>query len=293
MPSVYPDFYPEFHCLASRCTHSCCKGWQIDVDNSSADYYLTLPGTLGDALRLNLKKDDEGWHFRLDQEERCPFLQKSGLCRIICELGEESLCDICALHPRFYGSLGEWEFCGLGLSCEAVVMLLTQSEAPLKYRIENEMLDISNLLRRIGIPLSTDFLHFIPYPDYEHYQKILNALSLTEPIDNAWTIEVEYLRTNLDTVVCRLNEMPRPHSFPLYDKIFSYILYRQLERLNLYPIDVLQAFARSSTEFVLLQSIMDGDVSEHLRRWSEQIEYSTENVDRLLTSPEYSSSSIM
>ena len=111
------------------------------MDNSSADYYLTLPGTLGDALRLNLKKDDEGWHFRLDQEERCPFLQKSGLCRIICELGEESLCDICALHPRFYGSLGEWEFCGLGLSCEAVVMLLTQSEATLKYRIENEMLE--------------------------------------------------------------------------------------------------------------------------------------------------------
>jgi lysine-N-methylase len=44
----------------------------------------------------------------------------------------------------------------------------------------------------------------------------------------------------------------------------------------------LAVFARLSTEFIYMQDALYGADPEHLRRWSEQIEYSTENVDRLL-----------
>ena len=44
----------------------------------------------------------------------------------------------------------------------------------------------------------------------------------------------------------------------------------------------LAVFARLSTEFVFMQDALFGFDPEHLRRWSEQIEYSTENVERLL-----------
>ena len=60
MPSVYPDFYPRFRCRAERCRHSCCRGWEIDVDEASAAYYRALPGELGDALRAALTEDEEG-----------------------------------------------------------------------------------------------------------------------------------------------------------------------------------------------------------------------------------------
>ena len=30
MQYVYPDYYPKFHCLAQRCRHSCCIGWEIE-----------------------------------------------------------------------------------------------------------------------------------------------------------------------------------------------------------------------------------------------------------------------
>ena len=105
MSTWYPSFYPAFRCRADRCRHSCCRGWEIDVDEQSAALYRKLPGELGDELRRTLFADEEGWHFRLDGEERCPFLEADGLCRLIRRLGEEALCDICALHPRFFEEL--------------------------------------------------------------------------------------------------------------------------------------------------------------------------------------------
>ena len=39
---------------------------------------------------------------------------------------------------------------------------------------------------------------------------------------------------------------------------------------------------RDSAAFVAAQDALFGRDAEHLRRWSEQIEYSTENVDILL-----------
>ena len=37
MIRVVPDFYPEFACIASRCGHSCCVGWEVDVDEDSLE----------------------------------------------------------------------------------------------------------------------------------------------------------------------------------------------------------------------------------------------------------------
>ena len=65
--------------------------------------------------------------------------------------------------------------------------------------------------------------------------------------------------------------------------MLRYILYRQLERLETESIETLTAYARDSTAFVAAQDALFGLSDEHLRRWSEQIEYSTENVEILLT----------
>ena len=64
--------------------------------------------------------------------------------------------------------------------------------------------------------------------------------------------------------------------------ILGYILYRQLDRLEEYSLDALLDYARRCTEFIFLQTALDGQGPAHLRRWSEPIEYSTENVEILL-----------
>ena len=115
-----PEFYDSFHCIADKCTDTCCIGWEIDIDDASAKRYSSIEGDFGDTLRQNI----ENGHFKLRPGDRCPFLRQDGLCNMICHLGEESLCDICREHPRFVEVYGDIMEKGLGLCCEEAARLL-------------------------------------------------------------------------------------------------------------------------------------------------------------------------
>ena len=123
-----PRYYADFKCIADKCTHSCCVGWEIDVDEQTLGRYEQLSGEIGETICKSIEKEGESAHFRLGEEDRCPHLKENGLCRIICALGEEYLCEICREHPRFYNLVdGEWEV-GLGASCEEAARLILSAE---------------------------------------------------------------------------------------------------------------------------------------------------------------------
>ena len=127
---VYPNYYDKFSCINSRCHHNCCIGWEIDIDEETYSYYNSLNGKLGKKLKENICLSDEGnLCFKLLDNERCPFLDRNNLCEIIKELGEDSLCQICADHPRFVNCIDDREEIGLGMCCEAAAsLILTQKE---------------------------------------------------------------------------------------------------------------------------------------------------------------------
>ena len=83
MKLVAPDYYKEFVCIADRCNHSCCIGWEIDIDEESLERFETLEGDYGPVLRSRIDYEGEVPHFRLGEGERCPFLQENGLCEMI------------------------------------------------------------------------------------------------------------------------------------------------------------------------------------------------------------------
>ena len=277
--TLYPDFYPAFQCRAGTCRHSCCKGWEIDVDDESCRYYDTVPGPLGERLAAAIVRDAEGAHFALTADERCPFLQRDGLCELICQLGEDALCDICALHPRFYLDYGEHTLCGLGLSCEVACALLLAERGPLRFLAE-ESGDACTLPQLLGLPAQA--LHFCPQPEAPRYQAVLDAFAATEPIDDAWTAQLQALRQQLPAVIAAAQDYAQRYDAGLFDRILAYILYRQLDSLEERGLRALLDYAALCAEFVFLTAAWTGDLAEALRRWSEQIEYSTENVAILL-----------
>ena len=117
MISLYPTFYHTFQCKANQCHHTCCQKWTLDVDEETAKLYQTLPTPLGEDLRKFMTVDDEGYYFMFsDKQPTCPLLREDGLCHIVLELGEDSLCDTCHMHPRFYKYIEDLELCGVGLS---------------------------------------------------------------------------------------------------------------------------------------------------------------------------------
>lgn len=129
-----PDYYPEFHCISSQCRHSCCVGWEIDLDKDTLAKYAGVSGSLGRELERNIAHEADGTaHFILQgREERCPFLREDGLCRLILELGEDSLSQICTDHPRFRNFFSGRVEMGLGLCCEEAARLVVSRQEPFR-----------------------------------------------------------------------------------------------------------------------------------------------------------------
>lgn len=127
MELYFPNYFPAFHCLAERCPHSCCTGWEVLVDEDSAAWYRALPGELGDRLRRALRRDGEEWCFPLSGG-RCPFLEESGLCELHRRLGEAHTSLICRTHPRFIDDYGPRREISLGASCPEVARLVLAAD---------------------------------------------------------------------------------------------------------------------------------------------------------------------
>lgn len=152
-----PSFLDQFKCIGSACTDTCCAGWEIEVDETTAQGYLAEKGAFGDRLRCEIGSEPGEYFFKL-KNNRCPFLNKENLCDIFINLGEDRLCDICREHPRFYNWFGDYTEVGLGLCCEEAERLLFSNSKPLTfveevtqdeeqdYSDEDEYTDASDLL---------------------------------------------------------------------------------------------------------------------------------------------------
>ncbi len=125
-----PAYFDAFRCIASRCPDSCCKEWDVAVDEASTAAYRALPGALGDRLREVLYDEDDSAYMTI-VDGRCPMWRADGLCRIQAELGESALCHTCREFPRLRHDYGDFVELGLELSCpEAAKFLLTAPGAP-------------------------------------------------------------------------------------------------------------------------------------------------------------------
>ena len=129
MKLIAPEYYTKFHCIADKCRHSCCVGWEIAIDPDKLVYYRSIEGEFGARLQKGIAEADDAAQFILDDEERCPFLNRTGLCDMITALGEDALCQICRDHPRFRNFYADRTEIGLGLCCEAAgELILSQQE---------------------------------------------------------------------------------------------------------------------------------------------------------------------
>ena len=127
-----PFYMTKFRCIGGDCPDTCCRDWEVVLDEESAAFYRTVPGELGDLLRASMTELDGEPCFYL-KDGLCPLLNAQGLCRIQLELGEERLSRSCDLHPRFaeeYGSLREWV---VSMACPEAARLLLSDPAPVAF----------------------------------------------------------------------------------------------------------------------------------------------------------------
>lgn len=284
MISLSPLFYEKFHCKAGDCAHSCCVSeWDIDVDEETADKYLSTPGPLGEELRSHLFHEN-GVYSLATQSHRCPFFDSDGLCRLVKEKGEDFLGDICHNHPRFYVYVGDLELCGVGLSCEKSVELLLSSSAPLLFTVEgkDDLWTLADILTHLNEPSDTFPFLFAPTYKENDYARLFSLMKNTDPIDATWTTALSSIEKALPHAATGISSLSATLPKDALSLVYQYILYRALGCADEYGIPTVMEFAKAAVHFILLATLALGDFPEQVRRWSEQIEYDTDNPYFLL-----------
>lgn len=286
---VEPDFFSTFHCLAGKCRHSCCLGWEIDIDEDTAQLYAGLPGPVGEELRQEMCLKPEP-HFRLTKAGRCPFLNRQNLCRLILAFGEDVLCDICREHPRFYNEFPERQEAGLGLCCEEAARLLLSGDEPLTlvYTVEGEgeaeepalialRRELLESLGDMGLPMEERMRRCCRLMDMEPVSFALaqwrDFYRGLERMDEAWTAALDGMETA---------GFPLPGDMA-HTRLVQYLIYRHFAAAqNREQAALVLQFCFLSLTLIWAMERSGGALGELVRLYSSEIEYSDENIGRIL-----------
>ena len=315
MKTVVPDYYSGFACLMGECTHSCCRGWEIDVDEEALKRFGAVSGEFGEKLRRSIAVDDEGARYILDEEERCPFLQPDGLCEMMLKLGPDSVCDICADHPRFRSFFSDRTELGLGLSCEAVgalilgrkekfdtLVLEDDGEAEETDEFETEVTEYRGGL----IAMALDRLK----PVTERVKEIESAAGVEEADIKAlaeYMLSLECIEPEWREKLAELGEKtPAPadgaagaddnceeHGEPdkyglSFEQLLVYLLYRHLPAALEEEYSPQEITAFCTAMWRLVRALFENTdksmnaLVQLCRQWSAEIEYSDENPQLII-----------
>ena len=296
MKIIAPAYFNRFACIAARCRHSCCVGWEVDIDEESLVRYSEMSHPYAEKIRASI--EGETPHFKLLEGERCPHLDASGLCKIITECGDTALCQICRDHPRyrnFYDGVVE---IGLGLSCEEAVRnalsadtgfiasdsedmtdatyfseypaeLFSEEERPLA----NEKKRLVALAKNHSLTIENRIDALLPKrPGFKEIKELYLSMEI---LDTEWKSRLNLI--SAENFGCNLDK-----NADLIEQMLCAFIYRHVSCESFYLPRTVAAFAALSALVVSALSRENDDFADTLRAYSAEIEYSTENTERVL-----------
>lgn len=260
-----PTYYKDFKCIADKCRHNCCIGWEIDIDEATLRRYRNDDGIMNKVSLIYTP------HFVLGEDERCPFLGNDNLCEIIKQHGEGYLCQICRDHPRFYNEFDSRTEVGIGLTCEAAARLIIDNDLFIEEIAQDEELSYSSVEEKDFFEQRDEIFQSRP-SDYKYLLPNIMVAELARLFK-----ELERLDPEWDDVLDRhLDRYDKIHQTDVdtqeATRLFHYFVFRHLHKYGL-PFCVL------CTYFILS---LDGDIYEIARQFSSEIEYSDQNIDALI-----------
>ena len=288
-----PTYYKNFRCIADKCEHSCCIGWEIDIDDNTLQKYKQLKSGYGATIKESICMEDTP-HFRLCEGDRCPHLDERGLCKIILGVGEDYLCDICREHPRFYNYTNVAEI-GIGMSCPEAARLILSSADFAQMEEVGTVADFTDDVPFDGCAARGELYAMLEENDYTTaLENIYRAYSIDVGEDEQWLktlASLEYLDAAHKELFMCYTSARRPASGEADEylkRFLAYFVYRHCTesiheaefctRLSfclfcerLFASLIAVRGARSLQEIATLASII-----------SEELEYSEENTWALM-----------
>ena len=299
MTEVFAPYYHKFKCIADQCRHNCCIGWEIDIDPDTLRLYNSLEGELGEKIRDNIEGDIP--HFILSDGDRCPFLNDCGLCDIILSLGEDAICDICTLHPRFKNFYTSFTEVGLGLCCEEACRVILGEkdrfymELPTNVQITDEereffktRSEIFDIIQKREMTvwerfhaLAEKFSFELSFSLAELSKRYLSLVRL----DGEWEDMLMMLSGfSFDGEIFRNAQLA-----VFFEQLAVYFIFRHLspEDANYKTAVIFSVMSTYIIGAICDKLRKDGkelaldDIAEVARMYSSEIEYSEDNIDEL------------
>lgn len=258
MALIVPDYYKDFKCIADKCIHSCCKGWEIDIDEISLQRFKGYK---------DISKHIKDGSFVLDKDENCPFLRTDGLCDMILKYGEDMLCDICTDHPRFRNYVDDDVYMGIGLCCEEACRIIIDREEPFALVPAVKLPDdIEAVMKHSGT--AAQYIEMICPDDISSSERAEEYMKL-ERLDDRWSAMLEGL------VQTGVSAEERDGFIAANDRRFNNLLIYFLYR---HPGNIF--FACESVRLIAELCISSGEtLYEVSRMYSSEIEYSDVNME--------------
>ncbi len=289
MKIYFPSYYNSFKCIAEKCRHSCCVGWEIEIDEKTLKKYER-------AGREEILGYISNGCIELGKGGRCPFLTDCGLCKIICELGDGFTSVICREHPRFYHRIGERIEGGIGASCEeAARIILTSDGYDTFVAVDKDGTDapdeseIDTLAERDDIyRLLSD--KSLPYR--ERVAKIRERCAIPKMLHtpSEWQAifsQLELLDESHEKIISVGKATAREKYFTYFERFLAYLLFRHASVAS--SRDNLRAriaFCLLLTEMLensmAQKELSEAEIADLVRIISEEIEYSEDNTAMLI-----------
>ncbi|MGL5066957.1 MAG: flagellin lysine-N-methylase [Sarcina sp.] len=128
--------YNDFKCIAEKCKHTCCIGWQIDIDDETYNKYKSSTYFKNDMNLKFTKNKDKSVSMKLNKDKKCGFLQEDFLCEIHSNRGEDFLCDTCRIYPRGINIAGNKVEKHIYSSCQAMIEMFLLNDRKLTFELE-------------------------------------------------------------------------------------------------------------------------------------------------------------
>lgn len=152
-----PKYMSTFKCIGTKCTDTCCLGWDINIDlntykkynSSSGEFKKLLYGKFKENINYNDDFFNKGFMI-LKDGYKCPFLNHNMLCDIHGNFGEENLCITCKNYPRTFNIVDDiYEKSALA-SCPEVCNIAFLNKEKMEFIEEYQDLDVDNIqIKRI------------------------------------------------------------------------------------------------------------------------------------------------
>lgn len=286
-----PKYYSEFTCIADRCRHSCCVGWEIDIDADTMDKYASLCHPYGEAVRNSIDNTDTP-HFRLGRGDRCPHLDEHGLCRIICEIGEDCLCDICREHPRFYNYNSRGCFVGLGLSCEEACRIILGSDSYCDFTVIGELTEEAETNDFDAIAEIEKLYTVLSDQTVTYAERLKNIASLYSlPFEFAAEARaellssLEYLDASHESLFINAPKASfAPDKNIICERVLAYFIFRHCSAASdEFEFRAALGFALFCENLFRALAAESEDIFDLARIISEELEYSEDNTESIKT----------